>query len=197
MQSGSVGSAGAPGQPPQETAAVEKKRSGGSRNPKLEQLELELADARANREALRSKQVPNFFSFPLGKELILARAPDMDKLARDLGVFSRRGPGDSSERSSAPSAASDRDLSDRPERAETHEKPEKAAKAENGGKRLQKENRQARAEREDKRQRLAAATETHHPLLFGLQLSTSHPPSLLNRITPHELVEYAFVYLTD
>ena len=88
-----------------------KRTSVSAHNARREQLQLELAEARANREALRNKQVPNFFSFPLGKELILARAPNMEKLAHDLGVFSRRGtghPGDDQRSTSSRSSISEK-----------------------------------------------------------------------------------------
>lgn len=58
---------------------------------KLESLQLELHEAHANREALAHSLVPNYFSFPLGKEMILSQAVDLNRLADQLGVFAQRG----------------------------------------------------------------------------------------------------------
>ena len=62
-----------------------------TRSGKLESLQLELQEANAHREALARNLVPNYFSFPLGKEMILSQAVDLHRLAEQLGVFAQRG----------------------------------------------------------------------------------------------------------
>ena len=62
-----------------------------ARSGKLESLQLELQVAHAHREALARHLVPNYFSFPLGKEMILSQAVDLHRLAEQLGVFVQRG----------------------------------------------------------------------------------------------------------
>ena len=76
---------------PGSSARAEEEPAPAARSGKLESLQLELQEAHAHREALGRNLVPNYFSFPLGKEMILSQAVDLHRLAEQLGVFAQRG----------------------------------------------------------------------------------------------------------